>query len=133
MGIGTKTGADRIERKGTDRLKVLHEVEQGHLKQREGAAQLGMSERGFRKLLKRFREHGDAAVVHGLRGPALEPPAERRDGCKGGGYGEAGLPGLRADPGRRIPAAEDGDRLSRETLRQLLIREGEYGKPKRGR
>ncbi len=51
-----------------DRLKVLHEVEEGHLKQREAALQLGMSERGFRKLLRRYRKKGDRAVVHGLRG-----------------------------------------------------------------
>jgi transposase len=51
-----------------DRLKVLHEVATGSLKQRQGAAQCGMSERGFRKLLKRYREAGDAAVAHGLRG-----------------------------------------------------------------
>ena len=53
-----------------DRLKVLHEVEKGHLKQRQGAEQLGMSERGFRKLLRRFRTKRDAAAVHGLRGLA---------------------------------------------------------------
>ena len=64
--------AEKQERLGLseqerDRLKVLHEVEQGHLKQSQGAEQLGMSERGFRKLLRRFRHKSDAAVVHGLR------------------------------------------------------------------
>ena len=54
--------------KERDRLQVLHEVEQGHLKQRQAAEQLRMSERGFRKLLKRFRDQRDRAVVHGLRG-----------------------------------------------------------------
>ena len=52
------------------RLKVLHEVTAGHLLQRQGAEQLGMCERGFRKLLKRFRRKGDKAVVHALRGKA---------------------------------------------------------------
>jgi hypothetical protein len=50
-----------------DRLKVLHEVGRGQLTQSQAAAQLGMTERGFRKLLKRYREKKDAAVVHGLR------------------------------------------------------------------
>ena len=45
----------RLGTRERDRLKVLHEVEQGHLKQREAAQQLGMSERGFRKLLARYR------------------------------------------------------------------------------
>jgi predicted DNA-binding protein (UPF0251 family) len=58
----------RLGQQERDRLKVLHEVEQGHLKQREAAVQLGMSERGFRKLLKRYRSQGDRAVVHGLKG-----------------------------------------------------------------
>ena len=56
-----------MSEKERDRLKVLHEVKQGHLRQRQGAEQLGMSQRGFRKLLRRFREKGDAAVMHGLR------------------------------------------------------------------
>ncbi len=51
-----------------DRLKILHQVETGQLKQREAAQQLGLSERGFRKLLARYRNQGDGAVVHGLRG-----------------------------------------------------------------
>lgn len=49
-----------------EQLKVLHEVEQGHLTQRQGAERLRMSERGFGKLLKRFRERGDSGVAHGL-------------------------------------------------------------------
>ena len=53
-----------------DRLKVLQEVEGGALVQREAAEQMGMSERGFRKLLKRYRAKRDLAVVHGLRGKA---------------------------------------------------------------
>ena len=36
--------------KECDWLKVLPYVDKGHLKQRQGAEQLGMSERGFRKL-----------------------------------------------------------------------------------
>jgi transposase len=40
----------------------------GVLKQRQGAEQLGKSERGFRKLLKRCRAKQDAAVAHVLRG-----------------------------------------------------------------
>jgi hypothetical protein len=57
-----------LSEKERDRLKVLHEVEQGHLKQKQGPEQLRMSERGFRKLLRRFRKNKDSAVVHGLRG-----------------------------------------------------------------
>ena len=57
-----------------DRLKVLHEVELGQLTQNQAAAQTGMTERGFRKLLRRYRERQDEAVVHGLR----NQPSNRR-------------------------------------------------------
>ena len=54
--------------KERDRLKVLHEVKQGHLTQAAGAEQLGVSERWVRELVGRLRRKGDRAVVHGLRG-----------------------------------------------------------------
>lgn len=57
-----------MSEKGRDWLKELHEVDKGHLEQRQGAEQLGMSERGFRKLLKRFPQKKDGAVLRGLRG-----------------------------------------------------------------
>ena len=51
-----------------DRLKVLHEVKQGHLTQREAAEQLKVSDRWVRQLLGRVRREGDRGVVPRLRG-----------------------------------------------------------------
>src|SRR5581483_8373548 len=61
-----------------DRLKVLHEVKQGHLTQLAAAEQLGISERWVREMVRRVRKKGDRAVVHGLRGR----PSKRRIGRK---------------------------------------------------
>lgn len=110
--------------KERDRLKVLHEVEQGQLKQREAAEQLRMSERGFRKLLQRYRAKKDEAVVHALRGRrsnrrlkeelaqrAVEAVRERYRG-----FG----PTLAAEYLKK----DERIALSRETLRQLLIGAG---------
>jgi hypothetical protein len=113
-----------LSEKERDRLKVLHEVEQGHLKQRQGAEQLGMSERGFRKLVKRFRNSKDAAVVHGLRGRRSNRGVAKETATKAV---EAVKREYR-DFGPTL-AAEYLDKdlkisLSRETLRQLMIREG---------
>ncbi len=110
--------------KERDRLKVLHEVEQGHLKQWQGAEQVGLGERGFRKLLKRFREQGDGAVAHGLRGRRsnrkLEPEtAANAVAAVKQHYSDFG-PTLAAEYLRK----DRGIAMSRETLRQLLIREG---------
>jgi transposase len=119
----------KLSNKERDRLKVLHEVQQGHLSQRQGSEQLKMGERGFRKLLKRYRETGDKAVMHGLRGrqanrrlkaevAAKAVEAVRRD------YEDFG-PTLAAE----YLEKDVGIQLSRETLRQLLIRAGVW-KPK---
>jgi hypothetical protein len=51
-----------------ERLKVLHEVEQGHLKQVEAAQRLRLTDRQVRRLQARLREPGDRGIVHRLRG-----------------------------------------------------------------
>jgi transposase len=113
-----------LSEKERDRLKVLHEVEQGQLKQNQAARQLGMTERGFRKLLRRYREKADQAVVHGLRNRRSnrrlkEETAARAVAAVKRDYGDFG-PTLAAEYLKK--EADIG--LSRETLRQLLIREG---------
>ena len=113
-----------MSEKERDRLKVLHEVEQGHLRQRQGAEQLGMSERGFRKLLKRFRGKSDAAVVPGLRGgrsnrKLKEETAARAVEAVKRNYRDFG-PTLAAEYLEKDLKIS----LSRETLRQLLIQAG---------
>jgi hypothetical protein len=63
-------GPERIElsQRERDRLKVLHEVEEGHLMQVEAAQRLHLSDRHVRRLLVRVRREGDRGVVHRLRG-----------------------------------------------------------------
>ena len=107
-----------------DRLKVLHEVEGGHLKQREAALQLGLSERGFRKLLARYRVQGDRAVVHGLKGRRSKRAlaartAERAVELVRIRYRDFG-PTLASEYLRE----RHGIEISREKLRQLLTAAG---------
>jgi predicted DNA-binding protein (UPF0251 family) len=113
-----------LNEKERDRLKVLHEVEQGHLKQRQAAEQLRMSERGFRKLLRRFRKSKDSAVVHGLRGRR----SNREIGAETATKAVEAVKREYRDFGPTLAAEYLGKDLniglSRETLRQLLIREG---------
>ena len=107
-----------------DRLKVLHEVKQGHLTQRAAAEQLKVTDRWVRHLLGRVRQEGDRGVVHRLRGRA----SPRRLGDRRRGkilrlvkakYGDFG-PTLAAEYLRE----EDGIAISKETLRQVLIAAG---------
>ena len=59
-----------MRQKDRDRLKVLHEAEEGHLTQKQAGAQLKLSERWVRKLLARLRQEGDGGILHRLRGRA---------------------------------------------------------------
>jgi hypothetical protein len=107
-----------------DRLKVLHEVERGHLTQRQGSEQLQLTERGFRKLLKRFRQEADRAVMHGLRGRRsnrrlAEETARRTLEAVQEHYRDFG-PTLAAEYLSRDRKIQ----ISRETLRRLMIGEG---------
>ena len=113
-----------MSEKERDRLKVLHEVEQGHLKQRQGAEQLKMTERGFRKLYARFGKKGDGAVVHGLRGRSSGRRLEEETARKAveavrEKYRDFG-PTLGAEYLKKDQQIE----VSRETLRKLLISAG---------
>jgi hypothetical protein len=51
-----------------ERLKVLHEVEHGHLKQVEAARRLRLRDRHVRRPQARLRQEGDHGIVHRLRG-----------------------------------------------------------------
>jgi len=107
-----------------DRLKVLHEVQQGHLTQREAAEQLKVTDRWVRQLLGRVGREGDEGVVHGLRGRASPRRlGERRRGqilkLVKAKYRDFG-PTLAAEYLRE----EDGIAISKETLRQLLTEAG---------
>ncbi|MGH9434221.1 MAG: hypothetical protein ACRD3T_22050 [Terriglobia bacterium] len=48
-----------LSTKERDRLKVLHEVQGGHLTQRAAAQQLRVTDRWVRKLLVRVKQEGD--------------------------------------------------------------------------
>ena len=112
--------------KERDRLKVLHEVKQRHITQKQAAAELGLSVRWVRVLLVRWRAGGDGALRHGLRGRASNrktPPAVKRRVVKL--FRQQKEAKLWHDYGPTLAAeelAEDyGIVISRESLRQWLI------------
>lgn len=110
-----------LSQRERDRLKVLHEVQQKHLTQVAAAARLKVTDRQVRRMLLRIREHGDAALVHGLRGrpsnrklaARLEQKVLTRVGQRYADFG----PTLAAEH-----LAQDGFPVSRETLRKWMTR-----------
>lgn len=107
-----------------DRLKVLHEVGQGHISQREAALQLGMSERGFRKLLRRYRAQGDRAVVHGLRGRKSNRKLQARTAKRAVSLVRAHYSDFGPTLASEYLQEKHGIAMSREALRQVLIAAG---------
>src|SRR3970040_1276478 len=61
---------ERIELSQTerDRLKVLHELKEGHIRQVEAARRLLLSDRQVRRLLRRVQTEGDRGGMHRLHG-----------------------------------------------------------------
>ena len=120
-----------------DRLKVIHEVASGEggaarLTQARAGELLGLSERQVRRLVKRYRQQGDAGLIHRSRGrpsnrrlpTKLRAQAMKRMRKAYQGFG----PTLAAEK----LAERDGLVVSRETLRRWMIEEAIW-KPRRRR
>jgi DNA-binding Lrp family transcriptional regulator len=115
-----------LTQKQRDRLKVLHEVKEGHLRQAQGAEQLGISERWVREMVRRLRTRGDGAVVHGLRGRRSKRRIEKKLQDRAvelyrREYGDFG-PTLAAE----YLGERHGIGVSKETLRKWLITAGAW-------
>jgi len=115
-------GPERIElsAKERERLKVLQQVEEGHLKQIEAARRLHVTDRQVRRLQARLRSEGDRGIVHRLRNRQI--PEGRRRGAlrqlrkaRYAGFG----PTLAAEH-----LARRGTPVSRETLRKWMSAAG---------
>ena len=125
---------ERIElsQRERDRLKVLHEVSEGHLRQVDAAERLRLSDRQVRRLLVRVRAEGDRGGVHRLRGQ----PSNRK---RAAAVQQRALRMLRqkqyADFGPTLAAehlARARVEVSRETLRQWMSTAGLW-RPRRQR
>jgi hypothetical protein len=57
-----------ITMRDIDRLKIIHEVLQGHLRQGQAADQLDLSRRQVIRLCRRVQQEGNRGIVHRLRG-----------------------------------------------------------------
>ena len=120
-----------MSRKDRDRLKVLHEVGKGHLRQREGGEQLGITDRWVRELLERMRKEGDGGILHRLRGRAsnrriAEKTRQKAVRLVRAKYEDFG-PTLASEYLRK----REGITVSKETLRQWLLAAGVWKRKKR--
>ncbi len=123
---------DRIEisQQERDRLKVLHGVQQGQYTQAKAAQLLKLTVRQVRRLQRRLHEHGDAGLVHRLRGQAsnrqLDGKIRKSVLCayrkQYSGFG----PTLACEK-----LAEQDLHVSPDTLRRWLLAEGLWQRQRR--
>jgi hypothetical protein len=123
---------DRIEmsQRERDRLRVLQDVEEGRFTQAKAAQLLKLSVRQLRRLQQRWRKHGDAALVHRLRG---KPSNRRHDAA----LKKKAVQAYRrryADFGPTLASeklAEEGLPIAVNTLRRWLLAEGLWRRRRR--
>ena len=111
------------------RLQVLNEVEGGRLKVRGGAEVMGLSERQVRRLRAAYRVEGAAGLAHGNRGRlphnARDPGvAQRVVTLTREKYLKVNQQHL-----TELLEEDEGIRLSRSTVRRVLLRVG-IGSPR---
>ena len=107
-----------------DRLHWLKQARDGKIQKKKAAENMGVSARRVRTLLKRLRQRGDRAVVHGLRGRASnhKTPEKKQHQIMGIVQREY------ADFGPTLACEYLVERheleVSKETLRQWMIAAG---------
>jgi len=70
-----------MTQKERDWLVALKKTKNGLITQRQAAAEIGVSERQVRRMLRNLRQRGDQAVLHGGRGkPSNRKIADEKHG-----------------------------------------------------
>lgn len=119
-----------MNRKERDRLRVIHEVEHGHITAKDASVVLRISERQMKRIRKRWREEGDKGLVHKRRGT----PSNRRipDEVRQRAVGliEAKYPDFKPTFASEKLEAH-GIAVSEETVRKWMIEAGLWKRRKK--
>jgi len=113
-----------------DRLVTLRKVKRRVITQAEAAAELGVSVRHVKRLLKALKKRGDKAVIHGLRGrssPRRLPEATKQAAIRI--LSEPVYAGFGPTLAAEYLSDKHGLNVSKETLRHWMME----GKLWRGR
>jgi transposase len=123
----------RMTSRDFQRLHVVQKFLEQRIKQKDGSELLGVSDRQFRRLVRRVREEGSAGIIHRSRGR----PSNRRTAEKTRQkalrlyerkYGDFG-PTLSSEKLREL----DGIKVNAETLRLWLRQSGVRYKRRKSR
>ena len=124
-------GKVTLNRKEQKRLVVLNQVGMGKTTGREAAEVLGLSMRHVRRLMAAYRKEGAAALAHGNRG---RKPSNALDGGLRGEVLELArttYAGCNTQHFAELLGEREDIRLSRSTVRRILLEAGISGPRKR--
>lgn len=117
--------------KEVERIKIIQMAKEKRITQKDGARRLEISERHFRRMLKRYLEKGNEAMISGHRGKpsnhrmAVKKKQKIIDFIKDPKFEDFG-PTLLMEKLEEYKSIQ----VSKETLRQIMIEE-EFYKPKK--
>jgi len=115
-----------------DRLVALKKARKRLIRQREAAAEVGVTERHIRRLLVKLREVGDRAVVHGLRGrPPNRRTSEKLREKAVRILSQEVYRGFGPTLASEYLANQHGVKIGREALRQLMLGAGLWRRRRR--
>lgn len=110
-----------------NRKTIIEQAVEERITQKEGAERLRISERHFRRLLKKYRNNGDEGLVSGHRGkPSNHRLGERKRQVIVEFIGKPIFEGFGPTLLKEKLAEYQGVKISKETLRQMMIEEGKY-------
>ena len=114
-----------------ERYKVISEVESGYLKVKEAAGILGLGERQIYRIKARVEEEGAGGVIHRSKGKKAPLWLTERIKDKIDHLYKSKYRGFNLTHMTEFLKEEEGIRVSRESVRQILLERGSYTKQRR--
>ena len=113
------------------RYKIISEVEEGYLKVREAALVLGLSQRQVYRIKARVAREGAGGIIHKSRGKGRPRWLTGKLKDKIDHFYKSKYRGFNLTHMTEYLNEEEGIRVSRESVRQILLEKGSYIKKKK--
>jgi len=113
-----------MDRRERDISKVIEQVVRERILQKEGARDVQLSVRQFRRMQRRYEEEGDEGLIHRLRGQTSKRKTDKRIMKKAIRLMRDKYNGFGPTLGSEYLAEEEAIEVSRETLRGWMVGEG---------
>jgi transposase len=117
--------------KEAERYKVISEVEEGYLKVKEAAGILGLSERQVYRIKARVEREGAEGVIHRSKGKNTPLWLTEKIKDKIDHLYKTKYRGFNLTHMTEFLNQEEGIKVSRESVRQILLEKGSYAKQRR--